>query len=221
VASSDPTKTLAISSTIVQIDWSPVSFSPAPQYVIEWWDASGARPAQPAEVPVGFGSTDGAGGLIGQVTNLSPAHAYDFDVVAVSSSQTKSGPSNVVSVTTASPIPTGCSVTGINLAWPGAPSPPMIDKNGVPVGWSSLTVTVSASNCTNLTVEYGINSSGGDPQAPLTTVPLVSGGSWTGSVTQSAWSATAYGFVVYNNGTATTLQQNVTPCQEKGNSGHC
>jgi prepilin-type N-terminal cleavage/methylation domain-containing protein len=215
--------TVAISSTIAQIDWSPVSFSPAPQYVIEWWDASGARPTQPATVPVGYGSSDGAGGLIGQVPNLSAAHTYDFDVVAVSSSQTKSAASNVVSVTTASPIPTGCTVTGINVAYPGSPSSPVIDKNGVPVGWTSLTLTVSASNCTNLTVEYGINSSGGDPQAPLTTVPLVSGGSWTGSVTQSTWSATTYGFVVYNNGTpwTPTIQQNVTPCQEKGNSGHC
>jgi hypothetical protein len=90
------------------------------------------------------------------------------------------------------------------------------------VGWTSISVTVSATNCTNLSVEYGINNSGGDPQPPLTTVPLASSGStWTASVTQSTWSATTYGFVVYNNGTATNLQRNFTPCQENGNSGHC
>lgn len=207
------------STSIVQVDWNPVTFSPTPQYQIEYWQGTSTtpRPSQPAEVPVGYGTSDGGSGLVGQVSGLSAGTSYDFDVVAVSGSQT-SPPSNVETVTTNSSSGTNCTLSGINVS----PNSPVIDKNGAPVGWSSLSVTVNASNCTDLTVEYGVNSSSGTPQAPLTTVTLsASGASWTGTASQSTWSATTYGFVVYSNGTATTLQQNVTPCQEKGGSGHC
>jgi prepilin-type N-terminal cleavage/methylation domain-containing protein len=210
---------VAISTTIIQVDWDNVTFSPTPQYTIEYWNASNPRPSNPAQVPVGFGTTDGGTGLIGQVTGLSPGTTYAFDVLAVAGGSNYSVPSNVETATTSGTAPPTCTLIGINVS----PNSPMVDKNGVPVGWSSLAVTVNASSvCTNLSVEYGINSASGDPQPPLTTVTLVgSGSTWTGTASQATWSATTYGFVVYNNGTASTLQANVTPCQEKGNSGHC
>ncbi|HWE53956.1 MAG TPA: prepilin-type N-terminal cleavage/methylation domain-containing protein [Acidimicrobiales bacterium] len=209
----------AISTSILQVDWSPVSYSPTPQYDIEYWagDSSTPRPAQPSVVAVGYGTSDGAGGIVGQVSGLSAGASYDFDVIAFSGTQTSLA-SNVETGTTTSASAPSCTLSGINVS----PNSPVVDKNGSPVGWTSLAITVNAANCTNLTVEYGLDNSGGTPQAPLTIVPLANSGStWSGSATQSSWSAAAYGFVVYNNGAATTLQQNVTPCQEKGNSGHC
>jgi prepilin-type N-terminal cleavage/methylation domain-containing protein len=210
---------VAGSTSIVQVDWTPVTYSPTPQYDIEWWpgNSTTSRPSQPSEVAVGYGTTDGNGGVTGQVTGLSAATSYDFDVVALSASG-NSAASNIKTVTTNTSATSTCALSGINVS----PNAPVIDKNGAPVGFTSLSVTVNASNCTNLSVEYGINNSSGTPQAPLTTVTLTASGStWTGSASQSTWSATTYGFVVYNNGTATTLQQNVTPCQENGSSGKC
>lgn len=210
---------VAVSASSVQVDWNPVTYSPAPQYDIEYWPgtASTSRPSQPASAAVGYGTSDGGSGLIGQVTGLSAGTSYDFDVVAVVGSQI-SAPSNVVTVTTSSGSESDCTLTGINVT----PNPPVIASNGAPVGWSSLSVLVNASNCSDLSVEYGVNGSNGTPQAPLTSVPLTASGStWTGSASQSTWSLATYGFVVYKDGSATNLQQNVTPCQEKGNSGHC
>ena len=210
---------VAISTSSVQVDWNPVTFSPTPQYYIEYWPGTSStpRPSQPARVAVGYGTSDGGSGLIGQVTGLSVGTSYDLDVVAEVGSQ-YSAPSNVETVTTSSAPESGCTLSGLNVT----PSSPVVASNGAPVGWGSLSVVLNASNCSDLSVEYGVNGSNGTPQAPLTSVPLTADGStWSGSASQPTWSVATYGFVVYQDGSATNLQQNVTPCQEKGNSGHC
>ena len=208
--------------TTIQINWQPVNYTSTVQYKVEYWTGSSARPSSPAptSTPALSGAPDGSGNgtLDYQVGALTPGTTYYFDVIAVAGTQV-SQPSNVVSATTnSSSGGSPCTVNSIAVT----PSQPVI-KNGAPVGWTSLSVAVQAtSNCNNLSVQYGINNSSGQPQAPLTTVTLTSsGGSYTGSATQSSWSLSTYGFVVYNNSTATTAQANVTPCSEKGSSGHC
>lgn len=205
-------------TSVVQVDWQPVTASgETVTYIVEWWTGP-TRPTTPSQSPDVNGTSDGAGGLFYQVSSLTPGVAYSFDVIAVASNQ-YSSPSNVVSSTTASASASSCVVNGINVT----PSSPVIDTGGNPVGFSSLAVTVQANSlCTNLTVEYGLNGPDGAPSGTLTTVPLTySSGSFTGNATQSTWSAATYGFVVYNSGSATTAQANVTPCQEQGTTGHC
>lgn len=201
----------------ITVDWQPVSYSGTVQYEVEWWTGA-TRPATPSASPAVNGTTDGSGGLEYQVTALTPGTTYYFDVVAVAGSQASS-PSNIVQAATNSATSTGCTVSSINVT----PSSPMIDSSGSPVGWSSLAVTVQAtSTCSDLTVEYGVNGADGQPQAPLTTVNLTyTSGSFTGSASQGTWSASTYGFVVYDNGAATTAQANVTPCQENPATGTC
>ena len=208
--------------TTIQVNWQPVNYTSTVQYKIEYWTGSSARPTNPAptitQALSGAPDSSGNGTLDYQVGALTPGTTYYFDVIAVAGTQT-SLPSNVVSATTnSSSGGSPCTVNSIAVT----PSQPVI-KNGAPVGWTSLSVAVQAtSNCNNLSVQYGINNSNGQPQAPLTTVTLTSsGGSYTGSASQSSWSLSTYGFVVYNNSTATTAQANVTPCSEKGSSGHC
>ncbi len=201
----------------IEVDWQPVTFSSTVQYQVEWWTGS-TRPATPSASPDINGTSDGSGGLDYLVTALTPGVTYYFDVVAVSGTQA-SAPSNAVSAATTAVTSSACTVNSINVT----PSSPMIDSSGNPVNFTSLAVAVQAtSNCSDLTVEYGINGSSGQPQSPLTTVTLAYvNGSFVGSASQSTWSATTYGFVVYENGTATTAQANVTPCQENPTTGTC
>jgi prepilin-type N-terminal cleavage/methylation domain-containing protein len=207
--SGDPT-------TIVDVDWQPVTFSYPVLYQIEYWSGSGVgRPAQPSATQIVSGAPDGGTGLVFQVSGLTPGTPYNFDVVAISGTQT-SAPSNVVTATTNTAVTTTCTLNSINIA----PTQPQVKNNGTPTNFTYLAITVNAtSTCTGLSVEYGLNNSSGTPQAPLTTVPLTySSGSFTGQATQATWQRSTYGFVVYQNGTATTLQANVTPCKLTGNS---
>ncbi len=207
---------LSPTDTIV-VDWQPVTTSGTVQYEVEWWTGA-TRPTTPSASPAVNGTTDGGSGLTYNVTALTPGTTYYFDVVAVSGTQV-SAPSNVVSAATNPVTSTACTVNSIDVT----PSSPMVDSSGNPVNFTSLSVAVQAtSTCTGLTVEYGVNGPNGQPQSPLTTVALsYSSGSFVGSATQSTWSATTYGFVVYQNGTPTTAQANVTPCQENPVTGAC
>lgn len=214
-------------TTVINVDWQPVTYGTSPvEYIVEWWTGA-TKPQPPSQSPEVNGTSDGSGGLDYQVSGLTPGTTYSFDVIAVSGSQ-ESAPSNVVTATTQSAPGSACSVSSINVS----PQSPVIDKNGNPVNFTSLSVTVQGtSTCSGLSVEYGVNGSNGEPQAPLSVVNLTwSSGSFTGSAYQSTWSATTYGFVVYQsgspfyqtvNGVSTLTQQNVTPCQERGSSGHC
>lgn len=224
-----------VSSSIVQVDWKPVSYSGSVQYEIQWWAAASPEPSIPNSVVVN-GTPDTnppnsawSGDLEYQVTNLAGGTAYDFDVIAVSGSASQpSPPSNVVTATTASSTSVACGANGITVT-PSGSGQPVIDSSGNLVNVTSLTVTVTPSSAactTGYSVEYGVNGSNGQPGTPLSTVSLTyvsgsSGGYFTGSTPQGGWSATTYGFVVYINDTATTAQANVTPCQERGSSGHC
>ena len=211
------------STSTIQVDWQPVTYSNLVQYRIEYWQGS-SKPIQPSYVDVGNGASDGSGGIVGTVTGLSPSTSgspstYYFDVVALSGLD-YSQASNAVSASTNATGSTTCTVTGINAV----PKSPVIDHQGQPVGWSSVTVTVSQSGCSNLTVYYGTLGSNGSPTPPLTQVTLsgsYTSGSLTGSASQSSWSATTYAFVVYNNGSATSAGSNITPCVEHGSTGHC
>ena len=208
--------------TTIQVNWQPVNYTTSVLYKLEYWTGSSVRPSSPPPTVTQAlsGSPDGSGNgtLDYQVGALTPGTTYYFDVLAVAGTQT-SQPSNVVSATTASASGSPCTVNSITVS----PSSPMVDKNGNPVNFASLSVAVQAtSNCNQLTVQYGVNNSSGKPQSPLTQVTLTySGGSYVGSPSQSSWSVSTYGFVVYQNGNATTAQQNVTFCKESGNSGHC
>jgi prepilin-type N-terminal cleavage/methylation domain-containing protein len=214
--SSDPT-------TIVDVDWQPVTFAYPVLYQVEFWSVAGGagRPAQPPATQIVSGAPDGTtncGGsscLVFQVSGLSPGIPYNFDVVAISGTQT-SAPSNVVAASTNTSGTTTCTLNSINIA----PTQPQVKNNGTPTNFTYLAITVNAtSTCTGLSVEYGLNNGNPTPQAPLTTVPLTySGGSFSGQATQATWQRSTYGFVVYQNGTATSLQANVTPCKLTGNS---
>ncbi|MGC8513466.1 MAG: fibronectin type III domain-containing protein [Acidimicrobiales bacterium] len=214
---------VAGSDSEVQVDWQPVTYSSTVQYWIEYWPSAdgSTRPAggtDVQQVPVGNGTYDGSNGIFGTVTGLSPGSSYYFDVVAQSGTSWSGASAPSVSVTTNPTTSTSCQITGI-LA---SPQSPVLDHHGQPIGWSSIAVSVGQSNCHNLSVYYGINGSNGHPTAPLTQVLLSgSGATLTGSASQSTWSASTYGFVVYDNGTATTAQANVTPCTEQGSSGQC
>jgi len=206
--------------TTIQVNWQPVNYTSRVTYKVEYWTGSSFRPSQPSEAsptPVS-GSPDGSGNLNFQVGALTPGTTYYFDVIAVSGTQTSSA-SNIVSATTAASSSTACTVNSVSVS----PSTPIIDNHGNPVNFTSLAVAVQAtSSCTGLSVEYGIMGSNGQPSAPLTQVLVTyNGGSFTGSTSQSTWSASTYAFVVYQNGTATTAQANVTPCRQNGNSGNC
>jgi prepilin-type N-terminal cleavage/methylation domain-containing protein len=214
------TDTLTPQSTI-NVNWNVDNYTSPVLYNIEYWTGSSTRPSNPTlanSKPVS-GSPDAntAGTLDYQVGGLSAATTYYFDVVAVSGSSS-SLPSNVVSATTYTSSGGACTVGSITVS----PSNPMVDKNGAAVGWSSLSITVN-STCDDISVEYGIENSQGVPQAPLTAVPMSNNGSWTGSASQSSWSVTTYGFVVYQNGSEYLPEaiQNVTFCKESGSSGHC
>jgi prepilin-type N-terminal cleavage/methylation domain-containing protein len=217
VDSSDPT-------TIVDVDWKPVTFAYPVLYQVEFWSVQGgaSRPNQPPATQIVSGAPDGTnncGGspcLVFQVSGLSPGIPYDFDVVAISGSQPPSAPSNIVSATTNSAVTTTCTLNSINIA----PTQPQVKNNGTPTNFTYLAITVNAtSTCTGLSVEYGLNNGNPTPQAPLTNVPLTySSGSFTGQATQATWQQSTYGFLVYQNGTATSLQANVTPCKLTGNS---
>jgi prepilin-type N-terminal cleavage/methylation domain-containing protein len=205
--------------TIMQVDWQPVTFSSNVLYQIEYWSGQGsARPTPPSTSPVTSGAPDGSGGLEAQVSNLTPGTWWNFDVIAISGAKF-SGPSNVVTNQTAPATDSSCTVTGINVT----PNPPHVDSQGNPVNFTYLSVTVNAtSTCTGVSVEYGVNNSQGTPQAPLTSVTLsYSSGTFSGQASQSTWSRSTYGFVVYQNGVATTKQANVTPCKQNGQSGQC
>lgn len=213
---------VAGSTSTIEVDWQPVSYSALVQYRIEYWQ--GSKPTQPSYVDVGNGASDGTGGIVGTVTGLSPSTSstpstYSFDVVALSGLN-YSSPSNSVSASTNSTTSTTCTVTGINAV----PKSPVIDHQGQPMGWSYITVTVSQSGCNNLTVYYGILGSNGSPTPPLSQVALsgsYTSGSLNGNASQSSWSASTYGFVVYSNGSPTSAGANVTPCVEQGSTGHC
>lgn len=201
----------------IDVDWQPVTSTSTVQYIVEWWTGA-TRPTTPSQSPTINGTSDGASGLTYEITGLTAGVAYNMDVLAVSGSQV-SNPSNTVSATTNPASTAGCIVNSINVT----PSSPAIDTSGNPVNFSSLAVTVQATSaCADLTVEYGTNGADGAPSAPLTTVDLTYvSGSFTGSASQSTWSARTYGFVVYSNQTATTAQANVTPCQVNPATGSC
>jgi prepilin-type N-terminal cleavage/methylation domain-containing protein len=216
-------------TTIVDVDWQPVTFSYPVLYEVEYWSNVGGGVTRAAAVSAGTlqpsaiisGAPDGTTNCAGssclefQISGLTPGTPYNFDVLAESGTQW-SAPSNVVSATTNTAVTTTCPGNSINIA----PTQPQVDSHGNPTNFTSLSVTVNApSTCTGLSVEYGLNDKNGNPQAPLTLVPLTySSGSFGGQATQSTWQRSTYGFVVYQNGTATTLQANVTPCKLTGNS---
>ena len=214
---------VAGSDSDIQVDWQPVTYSSPVQYWIEYWPSrdGSTRPAAGTDVqqvPVGNGSSDGSGGIVGAVTGLSPNSTYYFDVLAESGTSWSGASAQSVSATTNAATSTSCQITGISAT----PQSPVLNHQGQPIGWASISVSVGQSDCENLAVYYGVNGSNGHPTAPLTQV-LLSGseGTLTGSASQSTWSAATYGFVVYDNGTATTAQANVTPCTEQGSSGQC
>jgi prepilin-type N-terminal cleavage/methylation domain-containing protein len=215
-----PTDTVS-PQTIVMVDWQPVTFTYPVLYQIEYWAGAGVgRPAQPSVTQVISGAPDGLtpAGLEYQVSGLTPGTTYNFDVLSLSGSQNPLIPSSYVTTTTASPSSGSCQINSINIT----PIQPQVDNQGNPTNFTYLAITVNAtSTCAGLSVEYGLNNSSGQPQAPLTQVPLTwNGASFNGQATQSTWARKTYGFVVYQNGTATTLEALVTPCKLNG-GGQC
>jgi len=222
-------------STALQVDWQPVTYSAPVEYTIEFWavlpGTTGCiRPGSDVStvsdistVSVGNGASDGGTGVVSQVTSgVSASTYYCVDVFAQSGTQMGQPSTAIGPVETGS----GSQVTGCTLSIAASPTSPVVDKNGVPVGWSSFTVTVgeTPANCSTvpLGVSYGLNGSNGKPSGTLTQLFMSpSGGGQVGSASQASWSAATYGFVLYSNGAATAYQANVTPCQENGNSGHC
>jgi prepilin-type N-terminal cleavage/methylation domain-containing protein len=194
--------------TIVTVDWQPVTFAYPVLYQVLYWSGSG--PPQPSQIM--SGAPDGSGGLEFQVSGLTPGTPWSFEVVAVSRNY-QSAPSNVVNATTWAPPTNTCTWNSIVIS----PSQPQVNSSGAPTNFTSLAVAVNAaSTCTGLSVEYGLIDKNGIPQAPLTAVTLSyssGSGTFNGQATQSTWQRSTYGFVVYQNGTATTLQANVTPCK--------
>lgn len=205
----------------INVNWAVDNYTSAVLYNIEYWTGSSTRPSNPtvANSQPASGSPDATtpSTLDYQVGGLKAGTTYYFDVVAVSGTMT-SLPSNVVSAATTASSGGPCTVSSIQVS----PKAPMVDKNGAPVGWTDLSITVN-SNCDDITVEYGINSSSGVPQSPLTVVPMTNASSWTGSASQTSWAVTTYGFDVYQNGVefSPVAQANVTFCKENGSSGHC
>lgn len=207
--------------TTINVNWNVDNYTNPVQYNVEWWTGSAARPAQPSLAtpkPISGSpdSTNPTTQLDFQVGALKPGTLYYFDVVAVSGGLT-SQPSNVVSAsTTGSSTPGTCTVYSINVS----PAQPLVSGNGTPSNFTSLSVTVQATSvCSGLSVEYGVDDSTGTPQAPLTVVSLSYNGSvFSGSASQSTWSRTTYGFVVYQNGTpySPLTQQNITICKQNG-----